>query len=179
MADSYPLPRAAADYLPLVYDELRALAAAYLAGEPAGHTLQATALVHEAYIRLASRTGFPGRSHFLAAAGEAMRRLLVDHARRKRADKRGGRGKKIDLEPDFLPGRPFEPDDLLAVDDALCRLAASDPTAANLAALRVFGGLSVEEAGDALGVPRATAYRDWKYARAWLSATLSEKPAES
>jgi RNA polymerase sigma factor (TIGR02999 family) len=174
MADSQ---HTAGEYLPVVYDELRALAAAYLAGEPAGHTLQATALVHEAYIRLASRTGFPGRPHFLAAAGEAMRRLLVDHARRKRADKRGGGNRKIDLEPDHMPGRALEPDDLLAVDDALARLAATDPSAANLAALRVFAGLSVEEAGDALGVPRATAYRDWKFARAWLSAALSDNPS--
>jgi RNA polymerase sigma factor (TIGR02999 family) len=179
MADTHDPPRPAGDYLPLVYDELRALAAAYLAGEPAGHTLQPTALVHEAYIKLAARAGFPGRSHFLAAAGEAMRRLLVDHARRKRADKRGEGGRKIDIELDFVPGRPLDADDLIAVDDALARLAATDPTAANLAALRLFAGLSVDEAGDALGVPRATAFREWKYARAWLTTALADNPPES
>jgi RNA polymerase sigma factor (TIGR02999 family) len=172
-------PRGVADLLPLLYDELRALAAAQLAAEPAGHTLQPTALVHEAYLRLAGRPEFPGRSHFLAAAGEAMRRLLIDHARKKRASKRGGDARRVALDPDQLPGRPLDPDDLMAVDEALTRFAATDPTAARLAALRLFAGLSVEEAGDALGLPRASAYRDWAYARAWLSAALSENPAES
>jgi RNA polymerase sigma factor (TIGR02999 family) len=167
------------DLLPLVYTELRALAAAYLAGEPAGHTLQPTALVHEAYLRLAARPDFPGRTHFLAAAGEAMRRVLIDHARKKRAGKRGGSARRAALDPDQLPGRPLDPDDLMAVDEALTRFAAADPTAARLAALRLFAGLSVEEAGDALGLPRASAYRDWTYARAWLSAALAENPAES
>ena len=166
---------AAADLLPLVYDELRALAAARLAAEPTGHTLQPTALVHEAYLRLATRPNFPGRSHFLAAAGEAMRRLLVDHARRKRAGKRGASARRVAVDPDHLPGRPLDPDDLIAVDEALARLAGTDPTAARLAALRLFAGLSVEEAGEALDVPRASAYRDWTFARAWLTAALSEK----
>jgi RNA polymerase sigma factor (TIGR02999 family) len=172
-------PRGAADILPLVYDELRALAAAQLAAEPAGHTLQPTALVHEAYLRLAGRPEFPGRSHFLAAAGQAMRRILIDHARKKDAGKRGGGARRAEVDPDRLPGRPLDSDDLIAVDEVLTRLAATDPAAARLAALRLFAGLSVEEAGDALGVPRASAYRDWTYARAWLSAALSEKPPPS
>jgi RNA polymerase sigma factor (TIGR02999 family) len=172
-------PRGAADLLPLVYAELRALAAAQLASEPAGHTLEPTALVHEAYLRLAGRPAFPGRSHFLAAAGEAMRRVLIDHARKKGAGKRGGGARRAAVDPDRLPGGALELDDLIAVDEALTRLAATDPAAARLAALRLFAGLSVEEAGDALGVSRASAYRDWTYARAWLSAALSENPAES
>jgi RNA polymerase sigma factor (TIGR02999 family) len=172
-------PRGAVDLLPLVYDELRALAAAQLAAEPPGHTLQPTALVHEAYLRLAGRPEFPGRSHFLAAAGEAMRHLLIDHARKKRAAKRGRGARRAAVDPDQLPDRPLDPDDLIAVDEALTRFAATDPAAARLAALRLFAGLSVEEAGDALGVPRATAYRDWTYARAWLTAALSENPLES
>jgi RNA polymerase sigma factor (TIGR02999 family) len=172
-------PGGAGDLLALVYDELRALAAARLAAEPAGHTLQPTALVHEAYLKLAGRSGFPDRSHFLAAAAEAMRRVLVDHARRKRAGKRGGDASRLPVDPDQLPGRPLDPGDLLSVDDALGRLAAVDPAAARLAALRVFAGLSVEEAGDALGLPRASAYREWAYARAWLTAALSDNPPRS
>lgn len=172
-------PQRAADLVPLVYNELRALAAARLAAEPAGHTLQPTALVHEAYLRLAARPGFPDRSQFLAAAGEAMRRLLVDHARKKRAGKRGRSARRAAIDPDELPGRPFDPDDLMAVDEALTRFATTDPTAARLAALRLFAGLSVEEAGDALGMSRASAYRDWTFARAWLSAALAENPSQS
>jgi RNA polymerase sigma factor (TIGR02999 family) len=171
--------RPAAELLPLVYDELRALAAAQLAAERAGHTLQPTALVHEAYLRLAPRPDFPGRSHFLAAAVEAMRRLLVDHARRRRAEKRGGGARRVDVDPDLFPDRARDPDDAAAVAEALTRFEAADPTAARLAALRLFAGLSVEEAGDALGLPRASAYREWTYARAWLTRALSENPAES
>jgi RNA polymerase sigma factor (TIGR02999 family) len=163
----------------LVYGELRALAAAQLDGEPAGHTLQPTAQVHEAYLRLAGRPEFSSRTDFLAAAGEAMQRLLVDHARRKRAAKRGGGARRVVIDPDRLPGPPADPDDLIALDDALTRLEAIDPTASRLAALRLFAGLSVEDAGDVLGVSRASAYRDWTYARAWLTTTLSQNPAES
>ncbi len=144
-----PKPHGAADLLPLVYNELRALAAARLAAEPAGHTLQPTALVHEVYLRLASRPGFPDRSHFLAAAGEAMRRLLVDHARKKRAGKRGRNVRRVFIDPDELPGRTFDPDELMEIDEALTRFATTDPAAARLAALRLFAGLSVEEAGAA------------------------------
>jgi RNA polymerase sigma factor (TIGR02999 family) len=137
--------REAADLLPLVYDELRALAAIQLAAEPAGHTLQPTALVHEAYLRLAGRPGFPGQSDFLAAAGEAMRRVLIDHARKKRSGKRGGGARRVTVGLDQLPGRLLDPDDLIAVDEALTRLAATDPTAARFAALRLLAGLSVEK----------------------------------
>ena len=164
--------KAAADLLPLVYDELRKLASVRLASEAPGHTLDATALVHEAYLRLVGDQHFDGRGHFFAAAAEAMRRILVDHAREKQADKRGHGRARADLSPDRLPSREFDPDRWLDLDDALTRFAAIDPTAAELAKLRIFGGLSVEEAGDTLGVPRATAFRTWTYARAWLTSRL-------
>jgi RNA polymerase sigma factor (TIGR02999 family) len=169
----------AADLVPLVYDELRALAAAYLASEPTGHTLQPTALVHEAYLRLANRPDFPDRLNFLAAAGEAMRRLLIDHARKKRATKRGRGSQRSVVNLEHIPGRPLACDDLLAVDEALNVFAVTDPAAARLAALRLFGGLSVEEAGEAIGLPRASAYREWLYARAWLTTKLAQSSAES
>jgi RNA polymerase sigma factor (TIGR02999 family) len=168
--------RAAADLLPLVYDELRKLAAAKLAHERPGQTLDATALVHEAYLRLvgpADVEKWAGRGHFLAAAAEAMRRILVDHARRKQAAKRGGAGKRFDLSEADRVAVP-DPDTLLAVDEALTNLAAEDAGSADVARLRLFAGLSVEEAADALGVSRATAYRDWAYARAWLTAALAD-----
>jgi RNA polymerase sigma factor (TIGR02999 family) len=171
--------RGVGDLLALVYDELRALAAARLAAEPAGHTLQPTALVHEVYLKLADRPGFPDRSQFLAAAVEAMHRVLVDHGRRKRAVKRGGGARRLTVDPDQLPGRNLDPDDLIAVDEALTRFAGIDPTAARVAALRVFTGLSVEEAGDVLGLPRASAYREWAYARAWLTSALSDNSPPS
>ncbi|HET6573905.1 MAG TPA: ECF-type sigma factor [Fimbriiglobus sp.] len=156
-----------------VYAELRRLAAAKLAGEPAGHTLDATALVHEAYLRLAGVTGFESKSHFVRAAAEAMRRILVDHARKKRADKRGGGGKRFELsEADRVA--VTDPDTVLAVDEALTALAAEDPGSADVARLRLFAGLPVDEAADALGVSRATAFRDWVYARAWLTAALAD-----
>jgi RNA polymerase sigma factor (TIGR02999 family) len=154
-----------------VYGELKRLAAAKLAGEPAGHTLDATALVHEAYLRLAGACGLGTRGRFLRAAAEAMRRILVDHARRKRAGKRGG-GRRVDLsEPDRIVVP--DPDTVLAVDEALAGLAAEDPGSADVARLRLFAGLTVEEAAGALGVSRATAFRDWAYARAYLMAALS------
>jgi RNA polymerase sigma factor (TIGR02999 family) len=167
--------QAAAQILPLVYDELRKLAAARMAAEAPDHTLNATALVHEAYLRLVGNQPFDGRGHFFAAAAEAMRRILIDHARAKRAEKRGGRGARVDLDPDRLPADGFDPDRWIDLDEALTRLAAIDPTAAELAKLRVFGGLSVEDSGDALGVPRATAFRIWTYARAWLTSRLAER----
>lgn len=157
---------------PAVYGELRRLAAARLASEPAGHTLDATALVHEAYLRLRGGAGFTGRAEFLRAAAESMRRILVDHARRKRADKRGGAGKRFEVSERDRLVVP-DPDTLLAVDEALARLEAEDPGSAALARLRLFAGLSVEEAAEGLGLSRATAYRDWAYARAWLTAALS------
>jgi RNA polymerase sigma factor (TIGR02999 family) len=165
-------PRPAADLFPAVYDELRRLAAAKLAGERPGHTLDATALVHEAYLRLGQSAAFATNSQFFRAAAEAMRRILVDHARKKRADKRGGGGKRFELSEADRVAVP-DPDTLLAVDEALATLAAEDPGSADVARLRLFAGLSVEEAADALGVSRATAFRDWAYARAWLTAALS------
>jgi RNA polymerase sigma factor (TIGR02999 family) len=163
----------AADRLfPVVYDELRRQAAAKLAAEPAGHTLDATALVHEAYLRLAGATGFATRSQFFRAAAESMRRILVDHARRKRAGKRGGRAKRFDLAEDDRV-TIADPETLLAIDEALATLAAEDPASADVARLRLFGGLSVDEAAEALGQSRATAFRDWAYARAWLTAALT------
>ena len=172
-------PRAAEQLLPLVYDELRRLAARTLAREKPGQTLQATALVHEAYVRLvgggeaAAGRGprWDGRGHFFAAAAEAMRRILIDRAREKRSRKRGGGRKKLDLDALDLAARAA-PDQLLALDEALARLAGEDPAAARLVELRYFAGLTVEEAGKALGVSTATAYRHWKYARAWLHSRL-------
>jgi RNA polymerase sigma factor (TIGR02999 family) len=167
---------AAAELLPLVYDELRRLAAARMAAEPPGHTLNATALVHEAYLRLvgpADANRWDGRGHFFAAATEAMRRILVDAARRKRRPKHGGGRRRSDL-PDVPADPDPAADQLLALDGALTRLAAEDPDAARVVELRHFAGLSIEDAAAALGVSRATAYRHWTYARAWLRDALGE-----
>jgi RNA polymerase sigma factor (TIGR02999 family) len=167
--------KAAADLLPLVYEELRRLATARLAAEAPGHTLDPTALVHEAYLRLVGDQHFDGRGHFFAAAAEAMRRVLVDRARDKARQKRGGGLRQIDLTD--IPDRADnEPHLLLCLDEALERLAAEDPTAAGVAKLHLFTGLSIDEAATALGVSRATAYRNWTYARAWLQDALDEKP---
>jgi RNA polymerase sigma factor (TIGR02999 family) len=166
-------PHAAEQLLPLVYAELRKLAAQKLAQEKPGQTLEATALVHEAYLRLvdSERRGssppWSSRGHFYTAAAEAMRRILIDTARRKRTHKHGGGRQHVNLEafPD-LTMRPA--DDLLALDDALTRLSQEDPVKANLVKLRYFGGLSVQQAADALGISRATADRYWAYAKVWL-----------
>jgi RNA polymerase sigma factor (TIGR02999 family) len=163
--------RAAGELLPLVYDELRRLAAAQMAHEKPGQTLDATALVHEAYLRLVGDRHFNNRGHFFAAAAEAMRRILVDRARQKRAEKRGGAALRFELSESDRVTLP-DPDTLLAVDEALEQLAAEDGQAAELARLRLFAGLSVEEAAAALGVSRATAFRDWAYARAWIADKL-------
>src|SRR5215470_17600422 len=170
-------PRAAGELLPLVYDELRQLAAARLAAESPGQTLQPTALVHEAYLRLVGDQHFDGRGHFFAAAAEAMRRVLVENARRKKLPKHGGGRRRIELD---AAHRILESsDDLLLLDDALGRLIAEDATAVEIVKLRLFAGLSVEEAADALGLARATAYRHWTFARAWLRCDLAgEPPAE-
>jgi RNA polymerase sigma factor (TIGR02999 family) len=166
--------QAAADLLPLVYDELRQLAARRLAAEAPGLTLQPTALVNEAYLRLVGDQTFDGRGHFFAAAAEAMRRILVEAARRKRSPKHGGGRRRIELDEAH---RVLESsDDLLVLDDALGRLAAEDPTAADVVKLRLFAGLSVEEAADALGLARATGYRHWTFARAWLRCELGDEP---
>ena len=167
--------RAAADLLPLVYDELRRLAAARMAAEAPGHTLDATALVHEAYLRLVGDQQFDGRGHFFAAAAEAD----ASDPRRPRPGETGRRSAATaghGPTSTRITCRPsgFDPDRWIDLDAALTRFAAIDPTAAELAKLRVFGGLSVEEAGDALGVPRATAFRTWTYARAWLTSRLAD-----
>ncbi len=166
---------AADQLLPLVYDELRKLAAARLSNEPSGQTLQATALVHEAYLRLVGDDpcrAFDGRGHFFAAAAEAMRRILVDRARNRRRQKRGGglRRVQIDLEAILVepPG-----DDLLALDEALKSLAREDPVGAELVGLRAFAGLTLADAAEVLGIGRRTADRYWAYARAWLCDALS------
>jgi RNA polymerase sigma factor (TIGR02999 family) len=172
-------PKAAAELLPLVYDELRALAAARLAEEKPGQTLQATALVHEAYLRLVGGRApkkWNGQKHFFAAAAEAMRHVLVDRARQKSRAKRGGGRPRVELDDD-LPAASAEPERLLALDEALTRLGAQDPEAAGLINLRYFGGLSVEDAAEALGISRAGAYRHWAFARAWLLQELSDAEA--
>ena len=167
-------PHAAEQLLPLVYQELRRLAAQKLAQEKPGQTLQATALVHEAYLRLVDTEKvqhWNSRGHFFAAAAEAMRRILIDRARAKRSEKRGGRHKRLDIDAIDL-ATTAEPDQLLALDDALAKLARGDPAAARLVELRYFAGLTVDEAGKALGMSTATAYRHWNYARAWLHSEL-------
>ena len=166
---------AAAELLPLVYDELRRLAAAKLAQEKPGHTLQATALVHEAYLRLVDgekAEHWNSRGHFFAAAAEAMRRILVDNARRKRRPKHGGDRRRVNLDEALPAADPR--DDLLALDEALTRLAAEAPAKAELVKLRYFAGLSLEEAAACLGISPATAKRYWDVARAWLFAALAE-----
>ena len=167
-------PQAADQLLPLVYQELRRLAASRLAGEAPGQTLQATALVHEAYLRLVEPDGarrWDSRGHFFAAAAEAMRRILVENARRRGRQKRGGGRARVELlEGDLVVDDP--PEEVLVVDEALERLAAEDPEAAALVKLRYFAGLSVEEAAEALGLSRATAYRHWAYARAWVRCEI-------
>ncbi len=159
-------PKAAEQLLPLVYAALRRLAAAQLAREKPGQTLDATALVHEAYLRLVGDQQFANRRHFFAAAAQAMRRILVESARRKQLAPRVG---LEGVEPAAAGDER-----LLELHDALERLAAEEPTAARIVEARVFAGLSVEEAGAALGLSRATAYREWAFARAWLAAALAD-----
>jgi RNA polymerase sigma factor (TIGR02999 family) len=167
---------AAEQLLPLVYEELRRLAAHKLAQEQPGQTLQATALVHEAYLRLVDVEKvqhWDSRGHFFAAVAEAMRRILVENARRRRSDKHGGQLRRIDLdEVQTLAEPPV--DDLLALDEALDQLAAEDPVKADLVKLRCFAGLSHQEAAHALGISRATADRYWSYAKSWLYCKLYE-----
>jgi RNA polymerase sigma factor (TIGR02999 family) len=170
-------PQAAEQLLPLVYDELRRLAAQKMALELPGQTLQATALVHEAYVRLTGPEGalhWNGRTHFFRAAADAMRRILVDKARQKRSHKRGGAWQQVDLEQ--AAAVVHDPsDDAVAVSEALDLLAAHDPVKAELVKLRFFAGLSVEEAADLLGISRATADRYWRYAKTWLYCALTRQ----
>ena len=177
-------PRASAQLLPLVYDELRKLAASKLAEEKPGQTLQATALVHEAYLRLVegerrcSSPPWNSRGHFFAADAEAMRRILVDQARKKRRPKHDGDRQRLELDELVLPA-DNRADDLLALDDALTALAQHEPVKAELVKLRYFAGLSFEEAAACLGIATATAKRYWAVARAWLYAALAERDAPS
>jgi RNA polymerase sigma factor (TIGR02999 family) len=168
---------AADDLLPLVYAELRRLAAAQMAREKPGQTLDATALVHEAYLRLvgpADERRWENRGHFFAAAAEAMRRILVDRARRKKTVKHGGQRRRENLD-DIDCAAPEQSDDLIALDEALARLSAHDPVKAELVKLRYFAGLSLPRAADALGVSESTADRYWAYARAWLYHEISRE----
>jgi RNA polymerase sigma factor (TIGR02999 family) len=181
-------PSAAPQLLPLVYEELRRLAAQKLALEKPGQTLQPTALVHEAYLRLvadgeASREpSWNSRRHFFAAAAEAMRRILVERARRKKRRKHGNDLRRVELgeQDEPVDSSPEEQvalaEEILALDEALPRLAEHDPEAAQVVQLHFFAGLSIEQAAEALGVSRATAYRQWTYARAWLRCALGEGP---
>jgi RNA polymerase sigma factor (TIGR02999 family) len=168
-------PRAAEQLLPLVYGELHALAAARLAQEKPGQTLQATALVHEAYLRLVDTKNaqcWNNRGHFFAAAAEAMRRILIDNARRKRRPKHGGNLQRVELNEALAVGDARE--DVLALDEALSRFAQEQPAKAELVKLRYFAGLSLEEAASCLGISTATAKRYWSVGRAWLFAALSD-----
>ena len=169
-------PHAPDQLLPLVYDQLRELAAQRLAKEKPGGTLEATALVHEAYVRLVGAgpdQPWDCRGHFFAAAAEAMRRILIDRARDRKRLKRGGNAKRQRLDLEGLVRDDAAPDDLIDLDEALTRLSSVDARAAELVKLRLFAGLSLDEAAQALGVVRRTAERDWAFARAWLFEQLS------
>lgn len=164
--------------MPLVYQELRRIAASYLASERPDHTLQATALVHEAYLKLVdlSRMDWRGRSHFRAVASQAMRRILVDHARERGALKRGGGLSPVTLGDSLVPapGSAFDPADLVSLDQAMGKLAGLDPRQAKVLELRLFGGLTVAEIAEVLGVSKRTVEGDWTHGRAWLRLELSE-----
>jgi RNA polymerase sigma factor (TIGR02999 family) len=172
-------PHAAEQLLPLVYGELRKLAAAKLAQEKPGLTLEATALVHDAYLRLVGTPAegvvpkWEGRAHFFAAAAEAMRRVLVEKARRKRRQKHGGGLPRVDIELATIAS-PMPDENLLALDEAMTRLAAEDPIRARLVELRFYAGLSNEEAAEVLGISGVTAKRYWRYARAWLHREIGK-----
>jgi RNA polymerase sigma factor (TIGR02999 family) len=167
-------PHAAEQLLPLVYEELRKLAGQKMAQEAPGQTLQATALVHEAYLHLVDGDKYHhwnSRAHFFGAAAKAMRQILVDQARRKQADKRGGQGRRVSLDDADL-GYASPAEELLDIDEALTRLATEDPQAAQLIQLRYFTGLSIEDAAEAVGISRSTAYEHWSYARVRLKTLL-------
>jgi RNA polymerase sigma factor (TIGR02999 family) len=178
--------QAAAELLPIVYDELRTLAAQRLAHEEPGQTLDATALVHEAYLRLvveadgastADEPRWQGCGHFFAAAAEAMRRILIERARRKKCERHGGERRRVDLMD--VPADSHTPDDLLALDEALTKFAGKDAEAAAVVKLRFYAGRSVEEAAEVLGISRAQAYRHWTYARAWLRCAIGDNGSPS
>ncbi|WP_153557433.1 ECF-type sigma factor [Roseimaritima sediminicola] len=167
--------QAAEQLLSAVYEDLRRLARSKMAGERSGHSLQATDLVHESFIRLIDaerRNAWQTRAHFFAAAAEAMRWILVDHARRRATAKRGGDLRRVAAEPDALPSVTADEDQILAVHEALDRLAAEAPQQAELVKLRYFAGLTLEQAATALNISRATASRHWKFAKAWLAVEV-------
>lgn len=167
-------PESAGELMPLVYDELRVIAAQRMREERAGHTLQATALVHEACARLLGpgQMSFENRAHFFRTAAEAMRRILIDHARRRGAEKRGGANReRLPLSVVDL-AQEHDPEMVMALDEAMTRLEAEDPRAYEIVQLRFFAGLSVEQAGETLGVSARTVQREWAYARAWLARAL-------
>ncbi|HKB37536.1 MAG TPA: ECF-type sigma factor [Gemmataceae bacterium] len=173
-------PHAAEQLLPLVYDELRRLAAQKLAQEKPGQTLEATALVHEAYLRLVDverAQHWDSRGHFFAAAAEAMRRIVVETARRKKRAKHGGGRERVEVELADLPTR-LPPDDLLALDEALGRLEQIEPVKARLVTLRYFAGMTIEQAAAALNISRVTAHRYWTFARAWLHQQMTGEQPE-
>jgi RNA polymerase sigma factor (TIGR02999 family) len=173
-------PHAGSQLLPLVYDELRKLAAERMAQEKPGQTLQATALVHEAYLRLVDVDQvqhWDSRGHFFAAAAESMRRILVESARKKKRQRHGGGRRRVDLQ-EGLSLADSPQDDLLALDEALTRLAAREPAKAELVKLRYFAGLSIDEAAELMHISRTTAKRYWAYARAWLLAEIDDAEAE-
>jgi RNA polymerase sigma factor (TIGR02999 family) len=167
-------PQAPGQLLPLVYDELRRLAASQMARERPGQTLDATSLVHEAYLRLVGPdVQFANRAHFFAAAAEAMRRILIEAARRKGRQKHGGGRKRVPFDSGQLADAPAE--EFLALDEALNRLEAADPQAAAVVKLRCFGGLTMPQVADALGMPLRSAEREWTYARTWLRRALADE----
>jgi len=162
--------------LPLVYEELRVLAAQRLSAEPPGQTLQATALVHEAYLRLVGAEGqdWASRGHFFKAAAEAMRRILIDNARRKKSLKRGGDRRPVDLDESLLADDASRAEEMLVLDEALAKLAKHDPIKADLVKLRYFAGLTIEQAAKALDISHATAERYWDYTRSWLRVEIGQ-----
>jgi RNA polymerase sigma factor (TIGR02999 family) len=171
-------PRAADELLPLVYEELRVLAAQKMSQEPPGQTLQTTALVHEAYIRLVGSEikSWNSRGHFYSAAAEAMRRILIDNARRKKSLKRGGDQQRIDFEAAILKGgKSYQMNDLIALDEALRKLTDKDKLKADLVKLRFFAGLTSEQTATVLGISTATAERYWDYARSWLRVEITRE----
>lgn len=176
-ADAAAARISAEELFPLVYDELRRLAGSFMAREPVGHTLQPTALVHEAYLKLVdqTRTGFTGRTHFLAVGAQVMRRLLIDHARKRAAVKRGLGWRRVTLgfSADASIAEALSAEELLSLDAALNKLAELDERQARIVTLRCFGGLNVEEVAEAVGVSKRTVESNWRHARAWLRVELS------
>lgn len=173
--DGFDFTASTDELLPIVYDELRRIAASQMAAEATGHTLQPTSLVHEAFLRMVGgdRKKWQNRGHFFAAAAQAMRRILIDHARRKSSAKYGGETSRLPLFENEIATLPLG-HQLLELDEALCQLAKERPEAAKIAEMRVYAGLSTSEAAQTLGIPERTARRTWQYARAWLRRKMLE-----